>query len=73
MISSGDQKNTDNDIQTEDGQTRRNDEINVVEASGTNTYILKIGRQQRNGQINFMGQEQAHTRWKWADKEKWSG
>ncbi len=45
MISFDNQKHANNDIQTEDGQTRRNGEINFMEASGTSTYILKIGRQ----------------------------
>ncbi len=58
-------------IPPEDGQTRRNGQINFMEGSRTSTYPLKMGRQvEMIRSTSWKGQEQVQTSWRWADKKK---
>ena len=60
-------------IPPEDGQTKRNGQMDFMEGSRTSTYPLKMGRQKEIVRSTSWKDQEAHTHWRWADKEKRSG
>jgi hypothetical protein len=61
-----------NYLRSEDVHTRRYDQMDFTQASRTNTYFLKMCRQEEIVRwTSQKHQEQSLTYWECADKEKW--